>query len=268
MIEVGCGVPRELLDDLAAEFDAVQSLVVPGTDLRTPSPADGWDVGASVAHLVGFDGVAAVALASPQQFEQTRRRSEVGGLAELVDSHINIRSEHSVVELRTEWADEFAALLTMLRLSRKGQQVPWFGPPMSPATIATARLMEYWAHGQDIADGLGVVREPADRVRHVCHIGFATFGFSFANRGLSVPETAPRLELRLPSGVSWSRGDADADSTISGDAHDFALVVTQRKNYLDTSLVAHGEVARKWLAIAQCFAGPPGPGRNATRSLV
>ncbi|MGW3424125.1 hypothetical protein [Streptomyces phaeochromogenes] len=71
---------------------------------------------------------------------------------------------------------------------------------MPPATLATARLKEYWAHRQDVADALKTVRRPTDRIRHVCHLGFATFVLSFANPGLPVPPSPARVELRLPSG--------------------------------------------------------------------
>lgn len=263
MSETRGGVPGELLDDLVTEFDSVRALIVPGTDLRATTPADGWDVGASASHLAGCDRLAADALARPEEFERARPATDEG-LAALLDAHITDRRELPVDDLRADWADQFADLLGALRQSRRGQQVPWFGPPMSPATLATARIMEYWAHGQDIADGLGVVREGTDRVRHVCHLGFATFGFSFANRDLPVPDSPPRLDLRLPSGAAWSRGtDTETDAVISGDALEFALVVTQRRNHRDTSLAAHGDVAQQWLEIAQCFAGPPGPGRPA-----
>ncbi|MFF9040458.1 TIGR03084 family metal-binding protein [Streptomyces sp. NPDC014892] len=264
MPETVGGVPGELLDDLVAEYDSLRALVVPGTDLRSATPAEGWDVGAGVAHLAGCDRLAADALAHPDEFERARPVTDEG-LASLLDAHITVRRTLPVDALRADWAEQFTGLITALRLSRRGQKVPWFGPPMSPATLATARVMEYWAHGQDIADGLGIAREATDRIRHVCHLGFATFGFSFAHRGLPVPDTVPRLDLRLPSGAAWSRGaDAGTGAAISGDALEFALVVTQRRNHRDTSLVAHGDVARHWLEIAQCFAGPPGPGRPAT----
>ncbi|MEU4905687.1 TIGR03084 family metal-binding protein [Streptomyces sp. NPDC044780] len=256
-----CGVPGELIDDLAAEFNSLRALITSGADLRRPTSAVGWDIGASVSHLIGCDLVAKEAIATPGAFQRARPATD-DGLAELLESHLATRQDLPVEQLRQEWADAFAALLTAFQSTRRDQKVPWFGPPMSPATLATARLMEYWAHGHDVADALKIVRRPTDRIRHVCHLGFVTFAFSFANRGLAVPASPPRVELRLPSGRPWVRGPEDAHAFVTGDALDFALVVTQRRHRLDTALTCQGEAAEQWLAIAQCFAGPPGPGRQ------
>jgi uncharacterized protein (TIGR03084 family) len=142
------------------------------------------------------------------------------------------------------------------------EKLPWFGPPMSPTSMATARYMETWAHGLDVADALGKRVEPHDRVRHVAHIGVRTRAFSFANRGFPAPEGDVRVELTAPSGDLWAYGDPDVDQRVSGPAWDFALLVTQRRHRADLSLVAEGEVADRWLDLAQAFAGPSGTGRS------
>ncbi|GAA0523182.1 maleylpyruvate isomerase family mycothiol-dependent enzyme [Streptomyces mordarskii] len=208
------GVPRELLDDLTAEFDSLRTLVPSGTNLRLPTPAVGWDVGAGVSHLIGCDLLAEEAVGAPGEFRRARPATDVGP-AEPLEGHITARKDLPVERLRQEWADAFAAMLRAFTSSRREQRVPWFGPPMSPATLATARLMEYFVHGQNVADVLKIVRRPTDRLRHVCHLGFVTFEFSFANRGLPVPPSPPRVELRLPSGRSWARGPEDADAADS-----------------------------------------------------
>jgi uncharacterized protein (TIGR03084 family) len=135
---------------------------------------------------------------------------------------------------------------------------------MSLTSFATARLMETWAHGQDVADALGLEHPPTGRLRHVAHLGVATRGFSFANRGLPVPPE-PRVVLVGPAGETWSWGPDDAPERVSGPAHDFCLVVTQRRHPSDTALVAEGEGARRWLTIAQAFAGPPTDGPDPSR---
>jgi uncharacterized protein (TIGR03084 family) len=133
---------------------------------------------------------------------------------------------------------------------------------MSAASSVTARLMETWAHGQDIADALGTARTATARLRHVAHLGVRTLGFSFMLRGQPVPSAPVRVELTGPDGDSWTWGPADAADRVHGDALEFCLLVTQRRHRLDTSLRAAGPVADAWLDLAQAFAGPPGPGRS------
>jgi uncharacterized protein (TIGR03084 family) len=133
---------------------------------------------------------------------------------------------------------------------------------MGMVSFVTARLMETWAHGQDVVDGLGVVREPTARLRHVAEIGVRARPWSFAVRGRPVPEAPVRVELTLPDGSRWAAGPEDAADVVRGTALDFCLVVTQRRHPADVSLAVSGPVAREWISIAQAFAGPPGAGRR------
>ena len=111
-------------------------------------------------------------------------------------------------------------------------------------------------------------RTPTARLRHVCHLGFRTRGFSYAVRGQEAPDVAVALELTAPDGSSWSFGDPSAEQCVTGPAEDFCLLVTQRRHRDDLALVARGDAADEWLGIAQCFAGPPGPGRAAQGALA
>ena len=134
---------------------------------------------------------------------------------------------------------------------------------MSPASMATARFMETWAHSLDVAEALGVEPEPSDRIRHVAHIGVRTRNFAFAVHSLEAPTEEFRVELRSPSGEVWEWGPADAAQSVHGPAYDFCLRVTQRRHRDDLDLTAVGPDADRWLDIAQAFAGPPGEGREA-----
>ena len=137
---------------------------------------------------------------------------------------------------------------------------------MSAASSLTARIMETWAHTQDIADALGVSREPTDRLRHVAHIGVGARAFSYAVHGKSVPAAEIRVELTGPDGTAWTWGPAGADNRISGPALDFCLLVTQRRHRNDLALSIEGPAAIEWMAIAQAFAGAAGTGRPPRRS--
>ena len=161
------------------------------------------------------------------------------------------------------WREERAATLAALHDHEPSDRVPWFGPDMSAVSFTTARLMETWAHGQDVVDALGVERAPTARLRHVAEIGVRTRGFAYASRGMAVPDVAVRVTLAAPAGAVWEWGPEDAAEVIRGDALDWCLVVTQRRNPADTDLVVEGDAAREWIGIAQAFAGPPTDHRPA-----
>jgi uncharacterized protein (TIGR03084 family) len=141
-------------------------------------------------------------------------------------------------------------------------RLPWYGPDMAAASSVTAQLMETWAHGQDVADALGAVLEPTDRLRHIAHLGVRTAGFSFALRGLPAPTDPVRVELVAPNGAVWAWGPAGAGDRVSGPALDFCLLVTQRRHRGDVTLDVVGATAERWMSVAQAFAGEPGPGRQ------
>jgi uncharacterized protein (TIGR03084 family) len=133
---------------------------------------------------------------------------------------------------------------------------------MGARSFLTARLMEAWAHGQDIVDTVGGDRPPTDRLRHVAQLGVITRAWSYVNRKMEAPADEVHVALEAPSGEVWTWGPGDAADTVQGPAEDFCLVVTQRRHVDDTGLEVNGEVARDWLVRAQAFAGPPtdGPG--------
>lgn len=252
----------DLLDDLAAEHDALDA-VLDGADLETPTPAEGWTIADQLAHLWHFDGRAVRAATEPDRFVE-----ELPTEGTLVaESH---ERAHAIgVALREEWRSRARAMTEVFRGVDPSVRVPWYGPAMSAKSFVTARLMETWAHGQDVVDALGAERPATDRLQHVAFIGVRARRFSYANRGLPVPEGDVRVELVSPSGATWAWGESTTD-VVRGPALDFALVVTQRRHRDDTDLEITGPLAGEWLSIAQAFAGPPTDGRpprGASRHL-
>jgi len=243
-----------LLDDLAAEHASVDALIA-GADLSLPTPAEGWTIGDTVAHLWFFDREATTALVDPDEFARIIERLLADQDAYMATSLTDGKALSN--ELPAVWRRTRSDLLAALRAADPATKVPWYGPPMSPASFATARLMEYWAHGQDIADGLGVTREPTNRLRHICHLGVRTRGFSYAVRGQAATEGDIYVELTGPDGDSWTWGDPAAPDRVTGSAVEFCLVVTQRRHVADTALEVTGPVAAEWMSIAQAFAGGP-----------
>jgi len=253
----------ELADDLAAETAVVLGLV---TDLDEagwgrPTPAAGWTIGDQIAHLAYFDDAAVQSATDPDGFAADLAAAAAAGQLDPDDIAKRYRSMTGA-ELRAWLESSRQRLIEIFAGLDPAVRLPWFGPPMSAASALTARIMETWAHGQDVADALGRVREPTARLRHIAHIGVRALPYSFAANGLDVPAEPVRVELTGPAGELWSWGPPEAANRVTGPALDFCLLVTQRRHREDTAIRAEGEVASQWLAIAQAFAGPPGPGRR------
>lgn len=251
-----------LLADLDAEGRALRGAVadLDAAGWATATPAAGWDVATSVAHLLWTDR-AALAAASDAPAWDALVLQALESPAGFVDDSAHELARLPAPTLLADWDAARAALATALQAVPDGQRMPWFGPPMSAASMATARLMETWAHGQDVYAALGGSPEPTDRIRHVVHLGVRTRDFAYSVHGLTPPAQEFRIELVSPSGESWAWGPQDAAQTVRGSAYDFALLVTQRAHRADTDLAATGEDAQRWLGIAQAFAGPAGGGR-------
>ncbi len=251
-----------LLADLRAEHDDLARLVE-GADLSTSTPAEGWDVHDTISHLLVFDAEALRAATDPEGFTARLHDLLLGPEPErFVDRMTEERRGVPAAQQLREWHDGLDALVAGTSGLDPSTRVPWYGPPMGLRSCLTARVMEYWAHGQDVADGLGATRTPTARLRHVAHLGVRTRSFSYVNRGLPDPGGDVRVELEAPDGERWTWGEGD--DAVRGTALDFCLLVTQRRARRDLSLVATGPLADGWLDVAQCFAGAPGPGRAPT----
>jgi len=247
---------RDLLDDLAAEHASLDDLVAPldAEAWETPTPAAGWTVVDCVAHVSFFDGTAALAATDAEAFRRDAE-SLMADPSRLAAVHERAHDLGGPVLLE-EWRSARHGLLAAFDGLDPSTRLPWYGPPMSAKSFVTARLMETWAHGEDVADALGVRREPTDRLRHVAQIGWRARPFSYRIRGLEPPEGEVFVSLDGPGG-QVELGDPSSPDRITGPLLDFCLVVTQRRLAQDTALVAAGPLAEEWLPIAQAFAGGP-----------
>ncbi len=247
--------------DLVAEqddLDAVVARLEPGQwELATPSP--GWSVRDQIGHLAYFDRAAATAIVDVERF-RTMRDELVGQLADPQGADAITLSRPRAMtapDLLEYWRSGRRELADAAATLGDDTRIEWYGPSMGSKSFLTARLMEAWAHGQDIADAVGVERAPTDRLRHIAQLGYITRAWTYINRGLDVPDGDVRVELTAPSGAIWTWGPEEATSHVTGSALDFCLVTSQRRSVVDTALVVEGHAARDWLEKAQLFAGPP-----------
>ncbi len=258
----------QLRQDLVDEQDSLDAIVAPLGDVewasRTPSP--GWTVTDQVGHLRYFDGTAALAVSDPEAFQASLTDLFSAAVSPGIDEFTlaDFRSA-SPSERVAFWRENRARLAVAAGSLTEDARIPWYGPSMGAKSFITARLMEAWAHGQDIADALGIEREPTDRLRHIAQLGFITRSWSYKVRGEEMPPDDVRVELTGPSGDTWRWGTLDADDVVTGPALDFCLVVTQRRHVDDTTLHT-GPIGRHWLLRAQAFAGGPttGPAPRTT----
>ncbi len=264
------GSPTSLLDgllvDLTAEGDRLRAIVADLSDEQWASdtPAAGWTIATTIAHLLWTDE-AAVLAARAHEDKAAWDALVMAGMADpsgFVDTAALELGGLPPTEILARWDAGRPALAAALREVPEGQKMPWFGPPMSAASMVTARFMETWAHSLDVHEALGLTPERTDGIKHVAHIGVRTRGFSFVNAGQDVPPAEVRVELIAPSGDLWTWGPDDAAESVRGSAYDFCLLATQRIHRADTDLVAEGPGADAWLDLAQCFAGPAGGGRE------
>ncbi len=252
-----------LVRDLGAESEVVQQMLggLEPADYDRATPADGWAIRDQLSHLAYFDTMEILAIAEPERFlAATDELLEHGN--SFVDEIAKKYSHMPAGDLREWFTTTRTRLIAAFSALNPRTRLPWVGLEMSAASAVSARLMETWAHGQDIADTIGFVSEPTERLRHIAHLGVSSFAFSHRLHGIEVPQAAVRVELVSPAGAVWRWGPERSADSVEGSALDFCMVATQRRNLAETGLAVHGLIASRWMSIVQAYAGPPGRGRE------
>lgn len=253
-----------MTDDLLAEYRALADFcaTLSAGDWRRVSAFYGWTPWDEIAHLLYFDEAALVSATDPERFarEAAALNARVAAGEEISAIARGLYGTLDGAALLARWRGTHETLVKALAALDPKARLGWYGPPMSARSFATARLMETWAHGQDIWDVMRRRRPPSARLKHIAHIGVGTFGWTFVNRGLPVPVAQPFVALTAPDGSSWTWGDSTGEHRVQGSAEDFCLVVTQRRHVQDTALACTPGPMADWMALAQCFAGPPADG--------
>lgn len=252
----------EQAQDFRDESDALFALLEPldAAEWARPTQFKGWTANDVVAHLHFGNYAADLALKDGGAFADFTRQIAATSRASR-GSHLS--ATHAWLgglrdrELLEHWQNFYREMTERFAAADPKARVRWFGPDMSVRSSITARLMETWAHAQALYDLLGQERKEGDRIRNIAILGLNTFGWTFTNRGLPVPASKPYVRLTAPSRRIWEWGEPDPANRIEGSAVEFCRVVAQTRNIADTRLSVTGETAKSWMAIAQCFAGPP-----------
>lgn len=264
MTRVLDGILSDLVDESLQLDTWVASLPADGwTTVTTP---EGWTVAHQIGHLHWTDAASLAAITDQDEFGRGMKRAAANP-----EGYVDEGAEEMALlppeELLATWREGRVALDAALRSVPDGEKIPWFGPPMSPASMATARVMETWAHSHDVGEALGLKIPQTSRAKHVCHIGVRARGYAYLVRGQQLPDMDVRVELTGPDGDVWTWGPEDAPERVTGSGYDFALLATRRRHLDDVDVRAEGENAAHWLTIVQAFAGLPGadPKRMAER---
>ena len=248
-------------NDFLAETEALGAVLAPLDDAtcQRVTQFKDWTIDAIIQHLHFFNRMALWSMEEPDRFQRAYAEFSAGRKAD--GSMVGV-TDRMLGGLRgrallAAWLGTAREIHPRFAAADPKARVKWAGPDMSVRSSITARLMETWAHGQAIYDVLGLERADADRIRNIAHLGVATYGWTFVNRGEAVPEPVPHVRLTAPSGAVWEWGEVSTTERIEGSATDFCQVVAQTRNIADVHLRVIGPNAERWMARAQCFAGPP-----------
>jgi uncharacterized protein (TIGR03084 family) len=263
---------KKICGDLYEEYNSLDALVANLDDKQwnLKTPFFGWTIKDQISHIAYFDGTGLLSSTDPKAFMADFEEA-VKNLKPDMSMYAQVNEERRHIPNKTHldsWRKTRNLLIEALKVLNPKARLPWYGPEMSAISFATARIMEAWAHGQDVADTLKIRRTPTDRLKHIAFLGVTTFKWSFINRKMAIPEKEVRVILTSPSGKTWEWGPDDSDEIVKGSAEDFCLVVTQRRNIADTKIVTKGEIAKSWMTIAQAFAGPPEDGPKPGQRVI
>lgn len=257
-------VTRDLIDE-QTDLERIVTALEPA-DFDRPTASPGWTIADQLGHLTYFDRTAAMAITDPEEFAAHRTElfaTPAPENADLDAATLGAYRAMAPAELLAAWRTARNELAAAARQLSEGDRVEWYGPSMGAKSFLTARLMEAWAHGQDIADTVEVSRTPSGRLIHIAQLGVITQKWSFIVRGEEPLPVDVAVHLHAPDGSTWAWGDPDSPDQIRGTAEDFCLVVTQRRHVDDTGLVVTGDNAKRWMINAQAFAGGPTNGPAA-----
>jgi uncharacterized protein (TIGR03084 family) len=237
-----------VLDDLRAEQVVLDDLLAASGagDWQRPTPADGWTITDTVRHLLVAERAATRSVRDGIDFVGDATGAEAASPPR----------EHG--ELLAAWREARTSTLDAMCSRALDERVPWGGRTMSVRSLATARLMETWAHGLDCFAAVDAVAVDTDRLVHVAWLGRQTLPYAFAVAGEDPPAPPEllRVELDAPSGDQWSFGPTDSPHVVRGPAGTWCRVVTHRlRAPAPNDLLATAGLAADSVRVARAYLG-------------
>jgi len=250
---------KDIVNDLIAEQAQTDLLVADLTQdvWNSPSANCEWTIKQELQHVGEFDYAAVRMLGGGYTCVNEVADVEFGHDAIYTPTAL---AHLSGAETLAWWREQRARMDVAFLDTDPKARVPWApGLPMSAKSLASARLMELWAHSVDICDALGVEPVVKERITSTLFLSWQARPNAYRINGIELPDTPLYLEVVLPSGALWTRGDPAAENRIAGTARDWALTAVRRRNWMDTGLEVVGDEARRFATIVQTFAGEASP---------
>lgn len=242
----------QIFDDLAAEYDRLDDIFegLSGAEWESPSAAAGWRVVDVLLHLAQTEEAVAATLTGVPARHGMQDRGQVG-----VDDAVDVwvaaeRAGPEVVHPR--WQAARRKSLDALRAADPTTSAQWVAAALRPATLATTRLAEHWAHALDITGPLAIPYPDTARLRHIAWLGHRTLPYAFDVAG--EPAGPVRAELTGPGGEDWRFGPDDAPSVITGAAGAFCRVGARRLAPEESGLAATGPHGAAALRVLRNYA--------------
>jgi uncharacterized protein (TIGR03084 family) len=252
---------KEVLAALAAQQAELDALLTPldAAGWTTPAPqCPGWTVHDVVLHLAQTDEAGAASAEDQLGRAFAGVRGEGGPSGTTVDDLAGFMVEQerdvSDAQVHHRWRAAAAAQGAALARRAASDRVQWVNGDMAARTLATTRLSETWIHTGDVADALGLVLAPTDRLRHIARLAWRTLPYAFARAGRTL-QGAVAVTLTGPDGSTWEfTPDEPAPTRLEGPAEDFCLVAGRRREPSQTALLATGPDAAAVLELVRTYA--------------
>jgi uncharacterized protein (TIGR03084 family) len=256
-----------IVGDLVTEQQRVAALIADfnESDWERQACSCDWTFKDEILHIGAFDYAAVVMMEGKAEnvrvfadpYFQHDERNRVMRFRHL--------GGHEVAE---KWRTVRERMNTLLLERNPRDRIAWApGLPMAARSLASARLMELWAHSVDITDALGMEPVVEERITATLFLSWQARPYAYHINRLQLPDTPMYLDIELPSGTRWTKGKPEAANYIKGTAKDWALVAVRRRNWMDMGLEVVGAEARRYASLVQTFAGDATPAVPAAKNL-
>ena len=247
-----------VLDDLGAEQARLETILngLDEAQWMSPSGAAGWTVADVVLHLAQSEESVVDVVAGRDLLASsgTVAGSTAGGtVGERVDDLVRAERGAAPGLVFGRWQRARRDAMAALRAADPDRPVGWVTGPVKPATLATTRLAEHWAHGLDITGPLALEFPDTERLRHVAWLAHRTLPYAMTVAGEQPAEVW--CELSAPDGTSvWQFGRPEAESAIAGAAGEFCRVAAHRLSAAQSRLRATGPHGAAALRLLRTYA--------------